>query len=236
MRNTLFALHLLLCAVIPLSAQEEEIPRKPTGRTAWFMYTEWPEGVENPIKVMSGKDLIEVSLSKRSVSQPVRIPEDGILRVVREEPDPKDATKIVQHVLAQVLVAEGVSKALVILMPLAKPQGDLLFQATAQDLAGFRGGDWLFMNLTNTEIGIEIGASKLAIKPGGLRIHSTPSLTEPTATPISYHYRIPGKKEWELISSSTVALIPTRREICLFSADPRFGRIDYHGITFPVSE
>jgi hypothetical protein len=28
--------------------------------------------------------------------------------------------------------------------------------------------------------------------------------------------------------------MPTRREIRLFSADPNFGRIDYHGITFPV--
>lgn len=234
MRNTLLIFHFLLCAVVPLYAQEKEDPRKPTGRTAWFMCTALPAGVENPIKVMTGKDIIDVTLSKRSVSQPVRIPADGILRVVREEPDPKDASKVVYRVLAQALVAEGVDKVLVILMPLAKPQGDLVFQTKVQDLAGFKGGDWLFMNLTNADIGIQLGTSRLTIKPAGLHIHNTPGLSEPVSTPISYHYRIPGKNEWELISASTIALMPTRREICLFSADPSYGRIDYHGITFPV--
>jgi hypothetical protein len=236
MRIALFALHFLLCAVVPLTAQEKEDPPKPAGRTAWFMYTALPEGVENPIKVMTGKDIIEVTLSKRSVSQPVRIPADGILRVVREKPDPKDASKIIRHVLGQVLVAEGVGKALVILTPLAKPQGDLVFQAKVQDLAGFKGGDWLFMNLTHTDIGIQLGTTKLLIKPGGLSIHNTPGLSEPTSTPISYHSLIPGKKEWELISASTIALMPTRREICIFSADPNSNRIDYHGVIFPVTQ
>ena len=234
MRNTLLTFHFLLCAVVPLYAQEKEDPRKPTGRTAWFMYTALPVGVENPVKVMTGKDIIEVTLSKRSVSQPVRIPADGILRVVREEPGPKDASKVVYRVLAQALVAEGVDKVLVILMPLAKPQGDLVFQTKVQDLAGFKGGDWLFVNLTNADIGIQLGKRRLTIKPAGLHIHNTPGLSEPTSTPISYHYRIAGKNEWELISASTIALMPTRREICLFSADPSYGRIDYHGITFPV--
>lgn len=234
MRIALLALHFLLCAFVPLSAQEKEEPRKPTGRSAWFIYTALPAGVENPIKVMKGKDVIEITLSKRSVSQPVRIPADGILRVIREEPDPKDAAKVVHRVLAQALVAEGVDKALIILMPLPKPQGDLVFNAKVQDLAGFKGGDWLFMNLTNADIGIRLGTNRLTIKPAGLHIHNTPGLSEPISSPISYHYRIPGKKEWGLISASTIALMPTRREICLFSADPSYGRIDYHGITFPV--
>lgn len=236
MRNVLVFLQLLLCAIVPLSAQEEEAPPKPKGRTAWFIYTELPEGVENPIKVMSGTDIIEVTLSKRSVSQPVKIPADGILRVVREEPDPKDASKIIHRILGQAMVGEGVSKAMIILMPLAKPQGDLVFQAKVQDLAGFKGGDWLFMNLTTTDIGIEIGQQKISIKPGGLRIHNTPGLKEPTNTPISYNYMHPQKKEWKRLSASTVVLMPTRREICIFSVDARFGRIDYHGVTFPVTE
>ncbi len=234
MKIALFVFHFVVCVVFPLFAQEEDDARKPAGRTAWFIYTALPEGFENPIKVMSGADIIEVTLSKRSVSQPVKIPADGILRVVREEPDPKDASKVVHRVLAEALVTEGVGKALIILMPLAKPQGDLIFNAKVQDLAGFKGGDWLFMNLTNADVGIQLGTNKLKIKPAGQHIHNTPGLTEPTSTSISYHYRIPGKKEWELISASTIALMPTRREICLFSADPRFGRIDYHGITFPV--
>jgi hypothetical protein len=28
---------------------------------------------------------------------------------------------------------------------------------------------------------------------------------------------------------------PTRREICIFSWDPQYNRVDYHGITFAVA-
>jgi len=234
MRNVLIFFHVLLSAIIPLSAQETDDARKLTGRSAWFIYTELPEGVENPIKVMSGNDIVEITLSKRSVSAPVKIPADGILRVVREIPDPKDANKVVHQILAQAQVAEGVSKALIILMPLKKPQGDLIFTSKVQSLASFKGGDWMFMNLTNAEIGIQFGEKNLPIKPGEMHIHNTPGLTQAISMSISYHFRVPGKKEWELISASTIPVMPTRREICLFSVDPKFGRIDYHGITFPV--
>ena len=235
MSNAVLTLYFLLFAVVPLFSQQQE-PDEPklTGRRAWLIYTSLPEGVGNPIKVMSGEEIIEVALSKRSVSKPVKIPSDGVLRIVREEPNPVDATKVVYRMLGQALIAEEIKQALIILVPLAKPQGDLVFNAKVQDLEGFKGGDWLFMNLTNTQIGVQFGETKISVKSGGLSIHKTANLVESTTTPISYHYLVPGKNQWDLISASTIALHPTRREICLFSADPRYGRIDYHGITFPV--
>ncbi len=51
---------------------------------------------------------------------------------------------------------------------------------------------------------------------------------------LSYNYRLPQEKEWKNITSSTVVVMPTRREICIFSADPEYGSITYHGVTFPV--
>jgi hypothetical protein len=52
--------------------------------------------------------------------------------------------------------------------------------------------------------------------------------------PIRYRYFHPVENEWKMLSASTVGIMPTRREICIFSYDERFKRIDYHGITFPV--
>lgn len=109
-----------------------------------------------------------------------------------------------------------------------------MFGAKVQSLAGFKGGDWLYLNLTNADIGIELGASRMIVKPGAVSIQGAPNLAEAVNMPISYNYRAPGDDEWKLITSSTVVVMPTRREICVFSADPKFGRISYHGVTFPV--
>jgi hypothetical protein len=54
--------------------------------------------------------------------------------------------------------------------------------------------------------------------------------------PIRYSYFHPVIKVWKMLSASTVVLRSTRREIWIFSWDPRFKRVDYHGITFPVTQ
>lgn len=46
--------------------------------------------------------------------------------------------------LAEAKIPDGVREALVTLSLLAKPEGDLLFHAKAQDLAKSKGGDRLF--------------------------------------------------------------------------------------------
>lgn len=235
MRNAIFTLLLSLFAA-PLSAQEEQVQEVPNApaRSAWFIYTSLPEGLENPVKILSGKEITELTLSKRSASGPVKIPADGILRIIKEAPHPEETGKTIHLTLAQILVPKGMNKALVILAPLPKPDGDLLFGSKTQDLAGFRGGDWLYLNLTTADIGIQLGSERSIVKPGGVGIRSAGNLDKPTNMTISYNYRPPGEKEWKLLTSSTVVLMPTRREICIFSADPRFGRITYHGITFPA--
>jgi hypothetical protein len=232
MRRTILALLLPLCS-FPAFAQENEAANA-SARSAWFIYTQLPEEVENPVKVIAGREIKELTLSKRSVSGPVKIPADGILRLVKEMPHPEEPGKTIHTAIAQAKVPQGANKVLVILIPLAEPEGDLVFGAKVQNLAGFRGGDWLYLNLTDADIGIVLGTEKQIVKPGGLRIQSAPNLAEATNMVISYNYRPAEEKEWRLLTESTVVVMPSRREICIFSADPRSGRVGYHGITFPV--
>jgi hypothetical protein len=234
MKPVLICLWITIHAIATMAAQDAGSEAR--GRLAWFVYTSMPDGLENPVRVQSGSNITELTLSKRSPSLPVRIPADGILRIVREEDHPQKPGETRLVTLAQAQVPEGVGKALVILIPAAENPGGRLFQAKVQDLAGFKGGDTLYLNMTNVNVGVEIGTSKIGIEPGQVRIQSSPSPGEPTNLPVRYSFFHPVDEQWRILSASTVALYPTRREICIFSWDPRFGRVDYHGITFPVSE
>ena len=60
-------------------------------------------------------------------------------------------------------------------------------------------------------------------------------MSKPENMPIMYQFHDPEAGKWKLITASTVVLRPTRREICIFSWDERYQRVDYHGITFPVT-
>ena len=238
MKTVLLHLWIGCCAVAPLTAQNNATnePRQAKGRVAWLVYTSMPEGLENPVTVMTGKDLIQLTLSKRAVSEPVKIPADGIIRVVRKVENPQDPAKPSYLTLAQATVPEGLDKALIILVPLAKPQNDRVFQAKVQDLAAFKGGDYLYLNLTTLNVGVEMGTTKIALKPGETKIYDAPELTESTNVEVRYSFYHPTEQQWKMLSASTVVLRSTRREICIFSWDPKFGRVDYHGITFPVTQ
>jgi len=48
------------------------------------------------------------------------------------------------------------------------------------------------------------------------------------------HYYLAAEKKWKMITSTTVVVQPTRREICVFSWDAKRKRIDYQGATFPI--
>jgi hypothetical protein len=236
MKIAFFYLCLAFSIAAPLSAQNEDVNPSSAGksRVAHFVYTAMPAGVENPISIMTGKEIIGLTLSKRSASEAVKIPTDGILRVVRKIENPEDPNLPKYLTLAQANIPEGVNKALIILVPVAANPSGLVFQAKVQDLAAFKGGDFLYLNLTKMNVGVELGNTKLEIKPGEIKIYNAPTLTTSINVPVSYNFYHPKEKQWTLISASTIALHSTRREICIFSWDSGYERIDYHGITFPV--
>ena len=222
-----------------LHAQQSGVdtPKKPSGRLAWLVATSIPDDLENPVSVLSGTEIKEATLSKRLVGEPVKVPADGIIRLIRKVDNSKDPTKPAYLTLAQALVPEGVEKAMIILAPAPKKAGsDLIFTTKVQNLTGFKGGDYLFMNLTNLKVAVQLGDKKVGLSPGETSICDAESLSTATNTPISYHYLDAAENKWKMISASTVVIQPTRREICIFSWDTDYGRIDYHGITFPVTE
>lgn len=237
MRKVLCSICILFTGILPLAGQSDtggEKARKP-GRSAWFAcIAAMPEGVANPVKLMSGEKLTELEIPRYMTSDPMKIPDDGVISLVREVPDPENPAKTKYLVLAQAKVPENVREALIILAPLAKPKGDIIFQATVQDLATFKGGDQLFINLSNTQIRVRFGNTKVNVPAGQANIYESPVLAKPTNMPIMYEFYHPEKKEWKMLSASTIVLRPTRRKICVFNSGSRLGSIKKHAILFPV--
>ncbi|HSP43148.1 MAG TPA: hypothetical protein VLO11_09770, partial [Luteolibacter sp.] len=236
MRKVYCYMALLLSGILPLAAQSGSggDRRAGGGRSAWFACIDIPEGLENPVKVMGGNQLTELELPKFMASAPVDIPADGILRIVREAADAGSPDKPEYQVLAEAKIPNGVREALVILAPIAKPEGDLLFRSKVQDLADFKGGDRLYINLSTTQIRVRLGKTTVAVAPGQTNIFESPALAKPANVPIMYEFYHPERNEWKILSASTVVLRPTRREICVFNSGTRIGNIKKHGILFPV--
>lgn len=230
----LLLLLLLLPPVHDSGGQEEDVER---GRRAWFVASSIPEQVENPIQVLAGSELHEVTLSRRMVGNPVRIPADGLIQVVRPLEGGEQDGEPAWQTIASARIPEGVNQALIFLVPAPQPgrEDGRVFLTSVQDLAGFQGGDYLFLNLSPLNIAVQLGDERKQVAPGGSAVSRAPRLREPVNLPVSYHFQDRSAGEWRLISASTVVRLPTRREICIFSWDPRFERINYHGVTFPVS-
>lgn len=237
MKKAFLCLCLGFCATSPLFAQDKagDKPRQAKGRVASFVYTSIPEGLENPVSIMTGKDISQLLLRKLSPSDPVKIPADGILRIVRKVENPNDPAKPAYLTLAQATVPDTVTDAIIILMPAAKNSNGLLFLTKVQDLAGFKGGDNMFLNMTNLRIGIELGSSKFEVKPGENVIQNPLGVSKSASLPIRLSFFRPERQAWAMITASTVALYSTRREMCIFNWDSAFNRVDFESITFPVT-
>lgn len=237
MRCFLRLLGFLLAGILSLPAQSEtdDEKRAPAARTAWFACLAMPDGLENPVKIMAGEEITDLELHPFMASVAVKIPADGILRLVRPIPDPEDPKKTKYLILAEARIPQSVREALILLDPLPKPAGDLLFRAMVQDLAKFKGGDRLYINLSETNIRVRVGKSTVAVAPGQADIYQSPELAAPANVPVLYEFYHPERKEWKLLSASTVVLRPTRREISVFNNGTRLGDIKKHKILFPVT-
>lgn len=238
MNHIATGLLLAVFAAVPLHAQGNGMAEAPEdkGRLAWFVYTSMPEGLENPVSVMAGKDISQVLLSRLSPSAPVKVPADGILRIVRKIENPNDPDKPAYLTLAQAAVPETVRAAMVILIPAAKKKDGLVFNAKVHDLAAMKGGDTMFLNMTGLRIGIELGKEKFIVTPGQGKIHNPLGNQKSASLPIRLSYFHPERGEWDMITASTVALYSTRRELCIFNWDSGFQRVDYESITLPMVE
>lgn len=230
----------LILSLIPAIGQEppssDSEKLKDKGRTARFVCSTLPEGLENPVTISAGKDLQELVISKYSLSLPVKIPTDGIIRLVRKINNSQNADTPQYVTLASIAVPENVNDALVILVPLAKNSKGLVFQSKVQDIANFKAGETMFLNLTNLKVGIELGKNKILAEPGQVITHSPLGSSKFLSLPISVNYYEPSKKQWLMITASTVALYSTRRELCIFIWDSNFNRVDYESVSIPIEQ
>ena len=205
---------------------------KPKGRLLWIMATSLPVGVSSPVKVLAGEDLTEVKIMKRAMGLPVKVPKDGIIHLVSPEMIINDKGESAYERYASIQIPEGVRNSLVILIPDAKLPAPLKFRSRVIDLDKFKGGDSLFMNLTNLEIGVALGKLKKPISPGKIEVLDVGKFDGTKVVTVSYHYRNSAKKPWNLISASSVALVSSRREILIFHYDENLGQVDYFGMSF----
>jgi hypothetical protein len=225
-----------LFSIISVAAQDPapEENSKTKSRNARFICSKLPDKLENPVKVQFGKEVVPLLLSTVNMSQAVKIPEDGIIRIVREVPNPEDPTKPQYVTLAQAAVSEDAQQALVVLIPMAEPKGGLVFHSKVTDITNIKGGNTMFINLTNLKVGIELDKQAIGIGAGETKLHN-PLGTKPKASlPVSFQFYDPEKKKWELITQSTMAFYSTRREICFFTWNEQYKRIEFSGVTFPA--
>ncbi len=208
--------------------------KKARGRQTWIIATSLPEGVKSPITVLAGGKLAEVGLLKRSVGKSIEVPKDGLIQVVKpiESKDDKPAYEI----LAASQIPEGVKDSLIILTPVPNLTPPLKFKSKVVDLDKFGGGDALFVNLTNVEIGVSLGDKRSVVDVGQIAVMDTGDFTGTKNMTVSYHYRVSKEEKWNLINASTVPLRSTRREILIFSYNTELAQVDYHGISFEPSE
>ena len=186
MRKSLCFICILFSGILPLAAQSDsggDTPRE-AGRSAWFACISIPDGLENPVKVMGGKEITELELPRYMASDPVKIPDDGIIRIVREAPDPENPGKTKYLVLAEAKIPENVREALIILSPLAEARGRSHFPGQGSGSGGLQRRRPAFHQPERHTIsGVRFGDTKVAVAPRQANIYKSPILAEPTNMP-----------------------------------------------------
>lgn len=229
MLRIIASLCLVLITVLPLAAQSQ------SGRSAWFACIDQPDWFENPVKLMIGNKITELQLPRYMTSEAVRVPVDGVVRLVREKPNPDNPLEPLYGIIAEATIPEGVNQALILLMPLPEPEGDLEFISTVRNLSDFGGGDRMFINLSQTHMRVTIGDTTVNLPAKKARTYNAGSLQKATNMPVRYEFYHPEDEEWKLLTASTIVVRPTRRKILVFKDGTRVGSVKKHAILFPVS-
>lgn len=222
-------------AQAPGEIAQDEPDRKIKGRKAWFLCTSIPESVKNPVLVMTGGKIHEITLSIRNMSDPFPVSGDGVVQIVKEVDNPQKPGAVIYDALSESKIPDHIQQALIILVPSSQKEGfKPIFNSKVLDLNGFNGGDYLYLNLTPRMVGIVLGDSRSVLKPWDLMVQTNREIKSATNKVLSLHYQSPDDGKWKLIVATTVVVQPTRREICVFHWDEKTERIDYRGATFPL--
>jgi len=221
----------LLCAQWVCGQTKAPEPVEVRGRRAWVVATTMPKDVANPLPILTDEKLEMVRMHLRMVNQAVPVDDTGVVRAVKAITMP-DGTLGYED-LARCVVPEGVREALIVLVPNDKEEG-LKFSSKVIDLAKFRKGGCLYVNLVKTKIGITIGEQKAVLAPGGMEFINPLEDQKSGVFPVRFFYEIPKdpEAEWKLMTSSKMAIYDSRREICIFFYNKEIGNVDFRGVPF----
>ena len=179
---------------------------------------------------------MEARLYLRSIGSPIPLDSTGIVRGVKVIKD--DDGKAAYQNLFVSKVPEGVSQALIILVPQAEDADGLRFKSKVIDLSKFKKGGCLYVNLVPTKIGVTLGDLKTVIAPGKMEFINPLGNKDKDVKHVQFFYNSPNgdKGEWKLMTSGKMAIYKSRREICVFFYNEQIENVDFRGIPFMIPE
>ncbi len=207
-----------------------------TTHTVWFAcITELKGGLSSPISIVSDKRKFQVELPNFQVSESVKL-KSGNFRITRSLPKTFELEEIKRLTLCKVKIPANMSRALVLLQPIVDSKGRSSYTAKVQRMSNFKGGDRLYVNLSDYEMKVSIGAKTVRVAPSRSAMYGAPDLhNESKSVPIMHELFHPKKKKWIKAFASTTVLRPKRRRICVFRNGRRMAKIKKHYLLFTVA-
>ena len=219
--------------LLPLQGQVPALDgEKDTGRRAWIVVADSTESLANPLTVLTAEKVLKVQMFAREVGDPIPVDKTGVVKVVKVVNGPDG--KVAYQNLAVAQLGEKVREALIVLIPKGEKEEGLMFKSNVIDLADFKKGGCLYVNLVKTHIGITIGDLKAKVPPGGIKFINALENQKDDVLPIRFVYEIPKdpKPDWKLMTASQIPLYMSRREICIFFFNKEIENVDFRGMTF----
>lgn len=187
-----------------------------------------PRAPELDFQVDDGQQQFPLSLSVASLSPPLRcqLSDRGGVLIFREQAaDSANPSALQKQEIAQIMPPANARRMIALLY--WEESKRKLHQFTFDDsLEQFPLGAGMVWNLTDTPVGLKLGAQEVAIAPQG-RVPVTPAAEEQTIDGVSAQLFVPREgtqNEWKRIDSSRWFFLPQQRKLVIIFNDPVTGR------------
>lgn len=209
MRSISFLLLAASFLINPVSAQDEASEKKKGGRGIRVTCMAIASGTPEILKIKSRNGIEDLPLSIRFAGEPVEIDASGTIVIGTPSADPKKG--IEPLVLGN--LPEGMTNAIVMLVPKPKAANGLRYDMVFVDETKVRGGDILFMNATKHPAQAKVDDTPIELPVGKPFYYHPAGLTSSrnARVEIAVNY----DNQWQVITGAMWRLIPTRMEVCV---------------------